>query len=203
MNSTLNPEPDNPDAVLAARADERLTHAYEQIAHADEQLARVTEKLSRSWNTMPRTVLRRPPAAASPWQADATWPSSAWLLAAGIGAAGFRLAVVLWRSSQADACAVGAAAHFDFTAVAGKTREFRTAWLSTVQLAAAEASTCASNALRRRPRRKTSRRRPPRCPPELTQLLQNMARDIATVEQGIEQLKASQERMVADNAKNH
>jgi hypothetical protein len=37
--------------------------------------------------------------------------------------------------------------------------------------------------------------------PELTQLLQAMARDIATVEQGVEQLKANQERMAADNAR--
>jgi hypothetical protein len=37
--------------------------------------------------------------------------------------------------------------------------------------------------------------------PELTQLLQSMARDIATVAQGIEQLKASQEQMATDNAK--
>jgi hypothetical protein len=37
--------------------------------------------------------------------------------------------------------------------------------------------------------------------PESTQLLQSMARDLATVEQGIEQLKASQEQLVRDNAK--
>jgi hypothetical protein len=37
--------------------------------------------------------------------------------------------------------------------------------------------------------------------PELAQLLQTMARDLANVEQGIEQLKASQEQMASDNAK--
>jgi uncharacterized phage infection (PIP) family protein YhgE len=36
---------------------------------------------------------------------------------------------------------------------------------------------------------------------ELAQLLQTMARDLATVEQGIEQLKASQQQMASDNAK--
>jgi hypothetical protein len=36
--------------------------------------------------------------------------------------------------------------------------------------------------------------------PELTQLLQSMARDLATLGQGIEQLKARQEQMVRDNA---
>jgi hypothetical protein len=37
-------------------------------------------------------------------------------------------------------------------------------------------------------------------PPELTQLLQSMARDLASVGQRIEQLKASQEQMAHDNA---
>ena len=37
--------------------------------------------------------------------------------------------------------------------------------------------------------------------PELAQLLQTMARDLTNVEQGIEQLKASQEQMALDNAK--
>jgi hypothetical protein len=36
--------------------------------------------------------------------------------------------------------------------------------------------------------------------PELTQLLQSMARDLATLGQAIEQLKASQEQMARDNA---
>src|SRR6202012_2049760 len=37
--------------------------------------------------------------------------------------------------------------------------------------------------------------------PDVTQMLQSMARDIATVEQGIEQLKANQAQMAADNAR--
>jgi hypothetical protein len=37
--------------------------------------------------------------------------------------------------------------------------------------------------------------------PELAQLLQTMARDLATMGQGIEQLKASQEQLARDNAK--
>jgi hypothetical protein len=38
-------------------------------------------------------------------------------------------------------------------------------------------------------------------PADVTQLLQGMARDIAALEQGIEQLKASQEQITRDNAK--
>ena len=57
MNSTINP-----DAVLSARADERLAHAYEQIARADDELTRVTERLSR----MESDAARAPAAAYSP-----------------------------------------------------------------------------------------------------------------------------------------
>src|SRR5258705_8406994 len=46
MNSTTDPKAIEPDDVLAARADERLVHAYDQIARADEQLARLNEQLS-------------------------------------------------------------------------------------------------------------------------------------------------------------
>jgi hypothetical protein len=38
-------------------------------------------------------------------------------------------------------------------------------------------------------------------PPDLAQVLQTMSRDLATVGQGIEQLKASQEQMARDNAR--
>jgi hypothetical protein len=38
-------------------------------------------------------------------------------------------------------------------------------------------------------------------PPELTQLLQTMARDLANVQEGIQQLKTSQEDMVRENAR--
>ena len=57
MNSTVSP-----DAVLSARADERLAHAYEQIARADDELTRVTERLSR----MENDAGHRPAAAYTP-----------------------------------------------------------------------------------------------------------------------------------------
>ena len=47
MNSTTAPKAAEPDDALAARADERLVHAYAEIARADEQLARLNEQLSR------------------------------------------------------------------------------------------------------------------------------------------------------------
>ena len=47
MESTVMPKSTEADDVLAARADERLAHAYDQIAQADAQLARLTEQLTR------------------------------------------------------------------------------------------------------------------------------------------------------------
>ena len=47
MNATTAPKAVEPDDVLAARADERLVHAYDQIARADEQLARLNEQLAK------------------------------------------------------------------------------------------------------------------------------------------------------------
>ena len=67
---------------------------------------------------------------------------------------------------------------------------------STVQLAAAEATPVQATASAQA----TAQDVAPTSAPlssELTQLLQTMARDIAAVEQGIEQLKASQQQLVA------
>jgi len=47
MDSTAMPRSTEADDALAARADERLAHAYEQITRADEQLARLSEQLTK------------------------------------------------------------------------------------------------------------------------------------------------------------
>jgi hypothetical protein len=188
----------NPDAVLSARADERLAHAYEQIARADDELTRVTEKLSR----MENEAARRPAAAYSPR------PSR------GSGSRGF-IAFVL------AACIGGAAfaSHSSYGEAARQTiapfvpSYISTSWLSVakpqdasspVQLAAAE-----TTLLQPTPSAQTPMQAIPSAPsaapapasPDLTQMLQSMARDIATVAQGIEQLKANQAQMAADNAR--
>src|SRR6201994_3515950 len=85
MNSTVSP-----DAVLSARADERLAHAYEQIARADDELTRVTERLSR----MEDDDRRRPAMAYNPQRTRRSSGSGsrgfmAFLLAACIGGGGF------------------------------------------------------------------------------------------------------------------
>jgi len=199
MNSMPTPHTGNPDDVLAARADERLAHAYEQIVRADEQLARVTEQLSRLENDGAR----------DPSAIPALRPSRdrpvlrgliGFVLAAGICAAAYaaqtpygetaRLTVAQW------------APHFISTSSLRSEKPGDTAQPipSSVQLAAAEATPPQPAPSSRIPAQDVAPTPAP-LPPELTQLLQTMAHDIAVVEQGIEQLKASQERMAADNAR--
>jgi hypothetical protein len=88
-----------------------------------------------------------------------------------------------------------------------------TAWLSVkpaelvqqssspVQLAAAETSLLQPTPTAQAPVQDVPAPAAAPASPDLTQMLQSMARDIATVEQGIEQLKANQAQMAADNAR--
>ncbi len=201
MNSTINP-----DAVLSARADERLAHAYEQIARADDELTRVTERLSRMESDAaraPATAYRPPPSRR------------------GTGSRGF-LAFFL-------AACIGGAAFASHTSYGEAAREMiapllpsyvSTSWLSMakpqdaaqpssspVQLAAAETTLLQPTPTAQTPVQDVpsapagSAQAPGLASPDLTQMLQSMARDIATVEQGIEQLKANQAQMAADNAR--
>ena len=196
MNSTLNPTTSNPDNVLVARADERLAHAYEQIASADEQLARVTEQLSK----MERDATRHRSAVSSGRQ-----PSRGLLrgfatfaLAAGIFAAAFaaqspygeaaRLQIAQWAPYLVPASSLN------------KPVESTQPSPAAVQVATAEAIPPLPAASAQTPVQDVPPAPAP-LPPELTQLLQTMAHDIAAVQQGIEQLKASQEQTAADNAK--
>jgi predicted FMN-binding regulatory protein PaiB len=203
MNSTLDLGTTNPDAVLTVRADERLTHAYEQIARADEQLARVTEQLSkmeRDAARRPSVVLGRPPARGRPVLRGFV----GLVLAGCIAAAAFA-----WQSSY------GEAARLTLAQWAPQLISTSPLWLakpgnfaqpspSTVQLAAVEATPAQPT-----PQMQTevqspaqnAASAPAQASPELTQLLQGMAHDLAIVEQGIEQLKASQERTAADQAR--
>jgi hypothetical protein len=203
MNSALDVSTVNPDAALAARADERLVHAYEQIARADEQLARVTEQLSRLEHDDPR---RR--AAVPGLQPSRGRPALrgfiGFVLAAGICAAAFaaqssygeaaRQTIIPWVPSFVSTSWLAAA----------KPGEAGQPGSSAVQLAAAETTIQQPAPSPQAPVQDV----PPAPPiasvpasPDLTQMLQSMARDIATVEQGIEQLKASQAQIAADNAR--
>jgi predicted FMN-binding regulatory protein PaiB len=197
MNSTLNPIPGGPDTILAARADERLAHVYEQIAQADEQLARVTEHLSKMEHDAvqhPSAVARLQPSHSSP---------------ALRGIVGLALAACIGGAAYAAQSSYGEAARVTIAQWAPNLVSTSSPWsqkpgdsaqprMPGVQLAAGETTSAQPAASAQTPTQDVA---PAPLPPELTQLLQAMARDIATVEQGIEQLKANQERMGAENAR--
>jgi hypothetical protein len=184
---------------LVARADERLVHAYEQIARADEQLARVNEQISR----MEDDAARRP---SDPKRAvkELRQPSRGrpalrgligLLLTAGICTAAFawqsygetvRPMISRWAPqlasslpSEAPKLAVEQSPPAVQVAAADAALSQLPPPAQTVPQAAAAAP----------------------IPPEVTQSLETMARDLANVQQEIEQLKASQEELARENAR--
>ena len=178
---------------LVARADERLAHAYEQIARADEELARFNEQISRL-EKKPATRLRQPSRGR-----PALRGLIGLLLTAGICTAAFA-----WQSygetvrpmisRWAPQLAAASSSPSETPKLADQQSR------PAVQVAAADA------ALSQLPPPALAAPQdvaPAAAPisPELTQLLQTMARDLANVQQGIEQLKTSQEELVRENAR--
>ena len=178
------------DAELVARADQRLAHAYEQIAHADEQLARVHAQISRlETDSVQKNGTRRPSRGRPVLRG-----SIALLLTVGICTAAFawhsygetarpmiaqwapQLAMALPPSSEAPKLAAG----------------------PTVRLAAADAT-----GSQLQPSTQTSQQDAAASPlpPETTQLLETLARDLANVRQEIEQIKAGQEALTRESAR--
>jgi hypothetical protein len=182
------------DIELVARADERLAHAYEQIASADEQVARVNEQVSRmeydaarkkAVNKLGRPSRGRP----------ALRGLIGLLLTAGICIAAFasqsygetvRLMISRWAPQLASSLP---SATPELAAQPSPPAD---------QVAAADAA--------------ISQLSPPAqtvpqdaasfpIPPEVTQSLQTMARDLEGVQREIEQLKASQEELTRENAR--
>ena len=181
------------DIELVARADERLAHAYQQIASADEQLARVNAQISRMESDAARKKAvnkLRPPPRGRP----ALRGFIGLLLAAGICLAAFasqsygetaRLMISRWAPQLASSLP---SATPELAAQQSR---------PAVQVAAADAAISQSS-----PPAQTMPQdaAPAPIPPEVTQSLQAMARDLAGVQQEIEQLKASQQELTLENA---
>jgi hypothetical protein len=206
MDSTVMSRATEANDVLTAQADERLAHAYDQIARADEQLARLTAQLGRmEQETAPhRSAI--PPSALlrqrRPSRGRPALRGFIGLLAATciIGAA------LMSQSSYGEAArpiiARWAAPYVGSVSWLQSTNDELPAGPgpSSVRLSSAEAAPAlATLAAPAAPQGNAS----PAVlsSSELTQLLQTMARDLSTLQQGIEQLKASQERLASDNAK--
>ena len=195
MDTTLDPkQTDDPRHVLVTRADEELAHAYEQITRADEQIARAEEQLSKLEHDAARHPGNRPSLGGR-----AVRGFTGLMLTACIC-----VAAIVWQSSYGDA-AKQIIAKWAPQLVATSSLPLENPGLSaqpsppTVQAAAAKTAP---------PQPAPLAQTAPEdvvptadaLSPELTQLLQSMARDLATLGQGIEQLKASQEQMFLDNA---
>ena len=181
------------DLELVARADERLAHAYEQIASADEQLARVNEQISRmEYDAARKTAVNKlgRPSRGRP----ALRGFIGLLLAAGICFAAFAsqsygetaaLMISRWAPQLASS----------WPSVTPKLADQQSP--PPVQVAAADA---AISQLSPPAQTVPQDAAPAPIPPEVTQSLQTMARDLASVQQQIEQLKAHQEELARENA---
>src|SRR5712675_2337721 len=193
MDTTLNPEQTDPRHFLAARADEELAHAHEQITRAGEEIARADEQLSKlEHDAVPgnRRLFDRP----------AVRGLTGLLMAACIG-----VAAIAWQSSYGDA-AKEMIARWAPQRVATSSPPLENPGLAaqpsppTVQAAGANTAPSQPALLAQTvPEDVAPTATPPS--PELTQVLQSMARDLATLGQEIEQLKASREQMARVLAK--
>ena len=197
MNTTTDPKANEPDDVLVARADERLVHAYDQIARADEQLARLNEQLSKLEHAAPdpSAVVGRPPRSRSALR----------------GVIGLLLAVFIFVGAFVSQSSYGDEAKLMVAQWAPQLISTSSLPIekpgfpaqpspSTVQVAAATPGLPQPTASAQTPPQEVAPTAAP-ISPELTQLLQTMARDLANVQQGIEQLKTSQEELARENAR--
>jgi hypothetical protein len=196
MDTTLNPKQTDPRHVLTARADEELAHAYDQITRAGEEIARAEEQLSKLEHAARRTVPGKRPSLGK----RAVRGFIGLMLAACICVAAF-----VWQSPYGDA-ARQIVARLAPQLVATASLPLENPGLParpnppTVRAAAADTAPPQPAALAQTAPQDV----PPTAAalsPESMQLLQSMARDLAALGQGIEQLKASQEQMARDNAK--
>src|ERR1700739_133857 len=178
MDTTLSPKQTDPPPALVARVDEELAHAFEQIRQADEQIARADEQLSKLERDAARSSNR---------------PSLGGRAVRGftgltLAACGCVVAFVWQWPPYGDAARqIIARWAPQLVPISSLTLKSLPAPPSppTVQAAAAETAPPQPAPLAQpevvAPTAALS--------PELTQLLQSMARDIANAGQGIEELK--------------
>jgi hypothetical protein len=196
MDTTLNQKQTDPRDVLGTRADEELAHAYEQITPAGEDIARTEEQLSKLEHDAARPAV---PGKRPLFDRPAVRGFTGLLLAACIG-----VAAIAWQSPYGDAAKqiiARSAPQLVLTSSLPLENVGLPAQPSppTVQAAAAQTAPPQPAPLAQTAPEDVAPTAAA-LSPELTQLLQSMARDIATLGQAIEQLKASQAQMARDNA---
>jgi len=185
-----------PYQVRFAREDEALARASEQTTSADERLARVREKVSK----LEHDARQRPSAPDIP--ANTFRPAVRRDRTVLRGLVGLLLVMCI--------CGAAIASHSSYGKVAKliiaewiPQRPVSTPSLplpaqpspSAVQLAAAEPISPSAQTVPQGIAPKAGL-----ASPELAQLLETLMRDLKSVEQEVEQLKATQQQMVSDNA---
>ena len=182
------------DAELVARADQRLAHAYEQIALADEQLARINEQVSRLENDGALKSRSRRSSRGRPVLRGFI----GLLLTAGICTAAFawhsygetaRPMIARWMPQLAAASSLPSETPKLAAAPSPPGVQVATADAAISQLPAPVQSVAQDTAASP-------------APSETTELLQSMARDLANLRQEIEQLRAGQEALNRETARN-
>lgn len=183
----VNPALSTQDVELAARADERLAHAYEQIVRADEELARFNEQISRM-EKKPANRLRQPSRGR-----PALRGLLGLLLTAGICTAAFA-----WQSYGETVRPMIArwAPQLASSLPSETTKLVDQQSPPAVRVAAADAAVSQVP-----PPAQTAPQDAGAVAAEQAQLLQTMARDLASVQQEIEQLKASHAELARESAK--
>jgi hypothetical protein len=213
MDSTADTKQTDPHVVspglstqekeLVARADERLAHAYEQIARADEQLARVNEQISKlehdaarhsSDPKKPVTRFRRPSRGRPALRGFIGLLLTACICVAAFASQSYGETARLMISRWAPQLISASSLPLKNPELAAQPSP------PTVQVAAADAALPQLPPPTQTAPQDVAPAAGP-IPPELTQLLQTMARDLANVQQGIEQLKTSQEELARENAR--
>jgi hypothetical protein len=167
------------DKELVARADERLARAYEQIAMADVQLARVNEQIS----TLDKDGARKKPRRRSRGR-PALRGLLALLLTVGI------CAVALAMNSRGQSAPPAIAQWMPQLALASDASKLPGDRVQpAVQIAAADPAQTSPQDLSASPP-----------PPDTTEQLQTMSRDLVSLHQEIQQLKANQEALFRESA---
>ena len=219
MNSTPTSKAIESQDALIARADERLARAHEQIARADEELTRVSEQVAR----MEREAAHPRSAGPDPQSARSAGPDPQSPRSAGPGpqspprrpalralvglplAAGIVVAALVLQSSYGGGAKL-VVARWAPQLVSTPSLPPENPPLpaqpapSAVQVAAAEAAPPQATSLAQTAPQDAA----PTATagfPDHTQLLQTIVRDLANLEQNIEQLKANQQQIASDNSK--
>jgi cytoskeletal protein RodZ len=180
--------------------DEEISLTYQKIRSVDEQIARATEQLSRLERQDPRHEPRRRSRGTA-----ALRGVIGLLLAVCIGGA-----ALIWQSSYGDTVRFRLAGWVPINVAMSSPSQAESTVPVQPSLAAAEPAKAepAPPAPAAEGASDTAAPTAAAVPPEVTELLHKMAGDLANVQQGIEQLKASQDQLRAnqvqmsiDNAK--